>query len=252
MAEVRRSTAGRPTAARRQAVAWFLPDPGSPEARGHDGRAGPDRRDRDWRPGGDHKHPRDKYKLPPGVARRRWKEKHLGAKRPGGAWGAPGLFAPRCFSFHRRRATPGGSLLVARVLVIAAGPPVPVAGRLGTRPRPSSCRASGDPGSEDPGRLPVGGPPSAGRPCCVRNSAIARSSRARCSRVFFERSLATPSRARVAALRAPAPESPRASRRRTISAARTDLRPELIERREDLRPLARAEGGRVLSRMMVQ
>jgi hypothetical protein len=45
-------------------------------------------RGKDWRPGGEHKDPRDKYKLPPGEARRRWKERHLGATpfgvKPGG------------------------------------------------------------------------------------------------------------------------------------------------------------------------
>jgi len=36
------------------------------------------RRSKDWRPGGEHKDPRDKYKLPPGEARKRWKQRHLG------------------------------------------------------------------------------------------------------------------------------------------------------------------------------
>ena len=36
------------------------------------------RRGKDWRPGGEHKDPRDKYKLPPGEARKRWKQRHLG------------------------------------------------------------------------------------------------------------------------------------------------------------------------------
>jgi hypothetical protein len=40
-------------------------------------------RGKDWRPGGDHKDPRDKYKLPPGEARKRWKKRHLGGT-PGG------------------------------------------------------------------------------------------------------------------------------------------------------------------------
>jgi 23S rRNA pseudouridine2605 synthase len=43
----------------------------------------PERRGRDWRPGGDHSDPRDKYKLPPGEARKRWKERNLPSTRPG-------------------------------------------------------------------------------------------------------------------------------------------------------------------------
>ena len=39
-----------------------------------------ERRGKDWRPGGEHKDPRDKYKLPPGEARKRWKQRHLGPK----------------------------------------------------------------------------------------------------------------------------------------------------------------------------
>jgi 23S rRNA pseudouridine2605 synthase len=39
-------------------------------------------RSKDWRPGGEHRDPRDKYKLPPGEARKRWKQRHLG---PGGS-----------------------------------------------------------------------------------------------------------------------------------------------------------------------
>ena len=45
-----------------------------------DERPRPERRGKDWRPGGDHKDPRDQYKLPPGQSRQRWKERHLGAK----------------------------------------------------------------------------------------------------------------------------------------------------------------------------
>ena len=46
-------------------------DSGSPKA---------DRRGKGWRPGGEHKDPRDKYKLPPGQARKRWKERNLGPR----------------------------------------------------------------------------------------------------------------------------------------------------------------------------
>ena len=40
------------------------------------------RRSRDWRPGGEHRDPRDKYKLPPGEARKRWKRRNLGPAKP--------------------------------------------------------------------------------------------------------------------------------------------------------------------------
>jgi len=39
-------------------------------------------RPKGWRPGGEHRDPKDKYKLPPGEARKRWKRRNLGpAKR---------------------------------------------------------------------------------------------------------------------------------------------------------------------------
>jgi hypothetical protein len=40
------------------------------------------KRTKDWRPGGDHSDPRDKFALPPGEARKRWKKKNLGPKTP--------------------------------------------------------------------------------------------------------------------------------------------------------------------------
>jgi hypothetical protein len=54
--------------------------PGSLKAR--PGGPRPDRRGKDWRPGGDHRDPADKYKLPPGEARKRWKERNLGPRGP--------------------------------------------------------------------------------------------------------------------------------------------------------------------------
>ena len=42
----------------------------------------PDRRGKDWRPGGEHRDPRDKYKLPPGESRKRWKDRNLGPRGP--------------------------------------------------------------------------------------------------------------------------------------------------------------------------
>jgi len=43
----------------------------------------PERRGRDWRPGGDHSDPRDKYKLPPGEARSAGRKRNLPSTRPG-------------------------------------------------------------------------------------------------------------------------------------------------------------------------
>ena len=59
-------------------------DPRPPRAPRREGRApgSPERRNRDWRPGGEHKDPRDKYKLPPGEARKRWKDRNLGPRGP--------------------------------------------------------------------------------------------------------------------------------------------------------------------------
>jgi hypothetical protein len=42
----------------------------------------PDRRGKDWRPGGEHRDPRDKYKLAPGESRKRWKDRNLGPRGP--------------------------------------------------------------------------------------------------------------------------------------------------------------------------
>ena len=59
-------------------------DPRPPRAPRREGRppGSPERRNRDWRPGGEHKDPRDKYKLPPGEARKRWKDRNLGPRGP--------------------------------------------------------------------------------------------------------------------------------------------------------------------------
>ena len=65
------------------------------------------RRDRDWRPGGEHKDPRDKYKLPPGEARKRWKERNLGPRVPKPFGGGPG--GDRPFGDRPRGARPFGS-----------------------------------------------------------------------------------------------------------------------------------------------
>ena len=55
--------------------------PRAPRREGR-GPGAPDRRGKDWRPGGEHKDPRDKYKLPPGEARKRWKDRNLGPRVP--------------------------------------------------------------------------------------------------------------------------------------------------------------------------
>ncbi len=67
--------------------------PGSPKAPREDRRESrppSDRRSRDWRPGGEHRDPRDKYKLPPGEARKRWKDRNLGPRVPRPFGGKPG------------------------------------------------------------------------------------------------------------------------------------------------------------------
>jgi hypothetical protein len=43
---------------------------------------GAPRRSKDWRPGGEHRDSRDRYKLPPGEARKRWKRRNLGPAKP--------------------------------------------------------------------------------------------------------------------------------------------------------------------------
>ena len=131
-------------------------------------------RGKSWRPGGDHKDPRDKYKLPPGVARKRWKERHLGQK----PFGAPSTRNGQERSL--RAGKPGGP-------PPAFGPPQgrpepdrgaardghehpPTTGKpFGDRPRgprPFSPKPSGDrPWTPKPGgSRPFGGKPSGDRP----------------------------------------------------------------------------------------
>jgi hypothetical protein len=54
----------------------------APRPRSSAPRTGVPRRARDWRPGGEHRDPKDKYKLPPGEARKRWKRRNLGPVKP--------------------------------------------------------------------------------------------------------------------------------------------------------------------------
>jgi 23S rRNA pseudouridine2605 synthase len=112
--------------------------PGSPKAQ---------RRSKDWRPGGEHRDPRDKYKLPPGEARKRWKERNLkpGARKPPSKPWSPGS-SPR----------PG------------PGQAAPGAPR-GPKPfgsKPSGPKSFGDRsrGGRPFGQKPGGGKPFGGRP----------------------------------------------------------------------------------------
>ena len=65
------------------------------------------RRGKDWRPGGEHRDPADKYKLPPGEARKRWKERHLGPRGPKPFGSKPG--GDRPWSDKPRGPKPFGS-----------------------------------------------------------------------------------------------------------------------------------------------
>jgi 23S rRNA pseudouridine2605 synthase len=82
----------------------WSPGSSSRQGAGHAGPGAP-RRGKDWRPGGEHKDPRDKYKLPPGEARKRWKDRNLGPRgpKPSGSFPTGG----RGFSLDRP-AKPGG------------------------------------------------------------------------------------------------------------------------------------------------
>jgi hypothetical protein len=71
--------------------------PARPRGPGSSG-PGAARRGRDWRPGGEHRDPRDRYKLPPGESRKRWKERNLGPRGPkpsGPERWSPGSSDPR-------------------------------------------------------------------------------------------------------------------------------------------------------------
>jgi 23S rRNA pseudouridine2605 synthase len=64
-------------------------------------------RGKDWRPGGEHRDPADKYKLPPGEARKRWKERNLGPRGPKPFGSKPG--GDRPWSDRPRGPKPFGS-----------------------------------------------------------------------------------------------------------------------------------------------
>ncbi len=77
-----------PPATKGPAGEGFGRDEAGGDSRNGGAEAPRDKRRRDWRPGGEHKDPRDKYKLPPGEARKRWKDRNLGPRsfgsKPGG------------------------------------------------------------------------------------------------------------------------------------------------------------------------
>jgi len=145
------------------------------------------RHGRDWRPGGDHRDPRDKYKLPPGEKRKRWKERNLGPKRrtPFGAdtrspgpsdrrsWGpgspprpGPGQADPGSPKAERPRGPkPFGKKPFSRDRW-SPGPSDRRSWGSGSPPRSGSGRAEpGSPKAERPrGPKPFGGKPGGSRP----------------------------------------------------------------------------------------
>jgi hypothetical protein len=135
----------------------FAPRAGGPdrrESRGAPPRGPRSERGRDWRPGGEHKDPRDKYKLPPGEARKRWKERNLGPRGPKPFGGPPRGDRP----FSNK---PGGGR--------------PIGGKpRGDRPfggKPGGDRPFGDRprgpkpfGQKSFGSKPFGGPPRGPKP----------------------------------------------------------------------------------------
>jgi hypothetical protein len=158
LAEFRRQH-GRPADGSDQPAPANRAVPGSPEGEDRPwsrGASAPrasrppsDRRGKDWRPGGEHKDPRDKYKLPPGEARKRWKDRNLGPRVPRPFGSKPG--GDRPYGDRPRGDRPFGS---------KPG---------GDRPygdRPRSDRPFGSkPGGDRPyGDRPRGDPPFGGRP----------------------------------------------------------------------------------------
>ena len=114
----------------------------------------PERRGRDWRPGGDHSDPRDKYKLPPGEARKRWKERNLPSTRTGDdrslRTGGPKPFGSKPGGDRPFGSKPGGDR------------------PYGDRPRgpkPFGNRPGGPPSTRDGGKRPLRpGRPFGGKP----------------------------------------------------------------------------------------
>jgi 23S rRNA pseudouridine2605 synthase len=152
LAEFRRQH-GRPADGRDQRVprgegAAFGPTRPKPAPRSDRSKA--------WRPGGDHKDPRDKYKLPPGEARKRWKERHLGGKAFEGKPSGP--VAPGSKPWDRKPG--GGKPFGAKRFGNKPGGPHP------SGPHPSGPRSSGPrPSGPHPSGPRSSGPrPSGPRP----------------------------------------------------------------------------------------
>jgi 23S rRNA pseudouridine2605 synthase len=141
-------------------------DRGAPRAPRREGRGpgAPERRNKDWRPGGEHKDPRDKYKLPPGEARKRWKERNLGPRVPkpfGARPGGPKPFGSRPggerpFGDRTRGPKPFGSKP-------GGGKPDFRSGGASAPPRPGDRPWSGKPRGPGGGR-PFGDRPQGDRP----------------------------------------------------------------------------------------
>ena len=125
----------------------------------------PERRGRDWRPGGDHSDPRDKYKLPPGEARKRWKERNLPSTRTGDdrslRTGGPG--GPKPFG-SKPGGEPSTSLRPGRPFGSKPGGDRPYGDRP-RGPKPFGNRPGGPPSTRDGGKRPLRpGRPFGGKP----------------------------------------------------------------------------------------
>ena len=136
--------------------------PGSPKAQGGD------RRGKDWRPGGDHRDPRDKYKLPPGEARKRWKERNLGPRAPKPFGSKPG--GDRPWSDKPRGSKPFGSKPGGdRPWSDKPRGPKPFGSKPGgDRPWSDKPRGPKPFGSKPGGDRPFGGRPRGDRPFGVK------------------------------------------------------------------------------------
>jgi 23S rRNA pseudouridine2605 synthase len=117
-------------------------DPGAP------------RRGKDWRPGGEHRDPRDKYRLPPGESRKRWKERNLGPRGPKPFGSKPGDDRP--YGDRPRGPKPFGS---------KPSGDRPFGGKPGgDRPYGDRPRGPKPFGSKPSGDRPFGGKPGGDRP----------------------------------------------------------------------------------------
>ena len=125
----------------------------------------PERRGRDWRPGGDHSDPRDKYKLPPGEARKRWKERNLPSTRTGDdrSLRTGGPRGPKPFG-SKPGGEPSTSLRPSRPFGSKPGGDRPYGDRP-RGPKPFGNRPGGPPSTRDGGKRPLRpGRPFGGKP----------------------------------------------------------------------------------------